>query len=138
MNEKIKRAKLIRIMGRFGLSPEDFESPDLPGSWFNMQLDTMIRFGRLQERVNYLLLVSSGFRTPKHNEKVGGTPGSSHLKGYAIDVLVSSQKRREEILREALQVGFFRFGVYSWGLHLDDDVNKQSITIWTEKQVIRI
>ena len=29
------------------------------------------------------MAINSGYRTPEHNEKVGGKPGSSHIKGLA-------------------------------------------------------
>lgn len=34
------------------------------------------------------IVIRSGYRCPKHNEKVGGAPKSQHLYGKAADIMV--------------------------------------------------
>ena len=45
-------------------------------------------FNPLRERWGKPLYVTSGYRTPEHNRKVGGRPQSQHLQGRAVDVTV--------------------------------------------------
>ena len=51
-------------------------------------------FNPLRERWGKPLYVTSGYRTPEHNRKVGGRPQSQHLQGRAVDVSVFSAKLR--------------------------------------------
>ena len=37
------------------------------------------------------LTIVSGYRCPKHNKKVGGKPGSDHLRGEAVDIRVNDK-----------------------------------------------
>ena len=45
-------------------------------------------FNPLRGRWGNPLHVTSGYRTPEHNRKVGGRPQSQHLQGRAVDVSV--------------------------------------------------
>lgn len=41
---------------------------------------------RWAKKLGVRVQISSGFRTPEENSRVGGVPGSMHLDGLAIDV----------------------------------------------------
>lgn len=41
------------------------------------------------------VVINSGYRTPKWNEKVGGTPNSYHCKGMAADIVVKGHSSLE-------------------------------------------
>lgn len=51
------------------------------------------------------LLVNSGFRSKKLNEKVGGSKKSAHQAGYAVDFVPSNNKKLEcfEAFKEYLK-----------------------------------
>jgi len=56
------------------------------------------------------LVLSSAFRTPEHNQSVGGATFSRHIYGDAVDVDVDQNRsdaniRAQEIFNEALDVG---------------------------------
>lgn len=48
------------------------------------------------------LIVSSGFRCPELNEKVGGSKNSGHKYGYAMDVVPANNKKMQffEFMKE--------------------------------------
>ncbi len=62
--------------------------------------------------------VTSGYRNPTHNSRVGGASASQHTKGLAFDVVVPIHKR-EKFYQAAKSSGFTAFG---WGntiVHID-------------------
>ena len=69
------------------------------------------------------LTITSGYRSPKHNKKVGGTKGSTHMSGKAVDISIAgmSDKDRERLVKELIKRGAKRVGMYSGntGLHVD-------------------
>ena len=73
------------------------------------------------------VIINSGHRTPEHNEAVGGTPKSSHLHGYAVDIKMPEDGWRPVV--EALRKrGVTRFGIYPNHIHFDIDPNKNDAT----------
>ena len=62
--------------------------------------------------------VNSAYRCPKHNEIVGGAPGSKHKEGTAFDISLNGLDRWE-LLRHSRKVGFKGFGFYKTFLHVD-------------------
>ena len=77
-------------------------------------------------------VVTSGLRTPKTNQDVGGSPTSSHLKGLACDISCSSSKEAFGIVETALRAGFRRIGIANDHIHLDVDPDKVQNVIWLE------
>lgn len=69
-------------------------------------------------------------RCSNHNKEVGGSPTSSHLKGYAVDIHVGSSSDRFLILEALMSVGFNRLGVYKTFIHCDKDNDKSQNVIW--------
>lgn len=67
------------------------------------------------------LNITSAFRTPEHNAKVGGAKNSQHTHGNAFDVDVSGmpQSERVDLIRQARASGFRGIGVYDNSLHFD-------------------
>lgn len=67
------------------------------------------------------LTVTSGYRDPTHNARVGGARGSQHMHGNALDIDVSGLSPQERIaLSDAAKAaGFQGFGFYDNSLHFD-------------------
>ena len=72
----------------------------------------------LRSRLGHPLSVSSVFRTPYHNAKVGGAPRSMHLFGLAADIQIVGEDKNL-ILELAKDLGFTGFGYYRTFLHVD-------------------
>jgi uncharacterized protein YcbK (DUF882 family) len=84
----------------------------------------------IEEDIGQKLIVTSGFRCPKHNKEVGGSATSSHLKGLAWDVAVDNSRLRYRVIQSALTRGITRIGVGKGFLHLDIDRAKDQRVIW--------
>jgi len=112
-------------------SHDEFDSPDELGSGKHMDHDLLVMIDRARALYGKPIVVTSGFRTETHNEKVGGVASSSHLKGLAIDVACVRSKDRFEMLTALLEVGFNRIGIASTFIHVDVDKNKSQNVIWT-------
>jgi uncharacterized protein YcbK (DUF882 family) len=76
------------------------------------------RMQALRERLGTPIIITSGYRTPAHNMKVGGSPKSQHLLGKAADIVVKGYTP-EQVAKAAKDVGFRGIGIYNTFTHLD-------------------
>lgn len=86
-------------------------------------------------------IVTSGFRSPEKNQSViGAVPDSSHLKGLAVDLLVSSSHDVWVMVAALNSVGITRIGIYvdkNWQpvhLHCDMDPEKVSQVVFVKPE----
>ena len=112
----------------FSLS--EFDSPDLPNSGKNMDINFIYKLEHAREIAGIPFKVTSGYRTKEHNAKVGGVPNSSHLIGVAADIAVDSGRERYIILNALIKAGFKRLGVAKTFIHCDTDESKPN-SVWT-------
>lgn len=92
---------------------------------------------KLQEAHNNLppsavMIISSGYRCPKHNAEVGGKETSSHLKGFAADIRADTPRERSFLIKALVEVGFTRIGIdFRRGMvHADVDPDKDQDVMW--------
>ena len=109
---------------------QHFDSPDLPNSYINMDVNFMDRIELIGHYLNKFLIVNSGYRTNARNKNVKGSPSSSHLRGFACDIHCTTSRDRFDIITTAKKVGINRIGVYKSHIHLDRDIHKTSNVIW--------
>ena len=81
------------------------------------------RLQKLRDRLGKPIIITSGYRTPEHNKKVGGAPNSQHLHGTAVDIKIYGMTPKQ-ILPHAEAVGFTGIGLYSGHIHVDVRKNK--------------
>ena len=110
----------------------EFESPDHPGSGFKMNYDFLEMMDQARELTGRAIRINSGYRTPQHNESVGGLTTSSHLIGCAADIACSTSTGRSELIAALIGVGFRRIGIAKNFIHVDNDPNKVD-AIWLYK-----
>jgi hypothetical protein len=90
-------------------SPEEMASRD-DGSLL-VDARAMDRLQSLRDALGAPMIITSAYRSPAHNARVGGAKGSLHLQGRAFDV---SMANHDPALFEAAarKAGFTGFGFY--------------------------
>ena len=99
------------------------------------------RLERLRRKLKMPMYVTSWFRTPELNAKVGGIPTSNHLKGLATDFHL------DVVITEKLAIKIMRMwkaicnndgvngeaGLYPWGMHLGSGVPIKGFKNWDSR-----
>jgi uncharacterized protein YcbK (DUF882 family) len=109
----------------------EFDSPDVQGSGQMMDKTLLEMLDEVRDKLDKPIRINSGFRTPTHNEAVGGAENSSHLKGLAVDIACNKSQDRFDLINCLLDVGFSRIGVGNTFIHADIDQDKTQGVIWT-------
>ena len=109
----------------------EFNSPDAPDSYEQMNVAFLNKLTKAREIASIGFKITSGYRTPEHNEKVGGVPNSSHTLGHAVDIYAPTSRQKYIIINSLLQAGFNRIGVAKNFIHVDDDPSKNEDVIFT-------
>lgn len=86
------------------------------------------RLQRMRDILDRPVRVSSGYRCPEHNSKVGGVVKSRHIEGIAFDVRCMPHERYE-MIKAAMEVGFTCVMVYPTWLHVDDRAGEPQLLI---------
>lgn len=71
--------------------------------------------------------ISSAYRNPTYNKRVGGVSNSQHLYGLAADITLNDNSKLEEAAKYAEKIGFTGIGLdnkYKMFIHLDTRSNK--------------
>tara|TARA_R110000851_G_scaffold268235_2_gene420930 strand:+ start:2989 stop:3351 length:363 start_codon:yes stop_codon:yes gene_type:complete len=109
---------------------EEFDSPDIQNSGRLMDVSFLEMLDEARDIAEVPFIISSGYRSPAYNEKVGGVSNSSHLKGLAADITCTESTERFIIINSLLLAGFNRIGVGKTFIHVDNDPDKTSDVIW--------
>jgi len=109
----------------------EFDSPDQVGSYEHMSVEFLNKLAQARKIAAISFKITSGYRSPAHNEKVGGVKGSSHTNGHAADIYAPTSRQKYLIINALLQAGFNRIGVAKNFIHVDDDPSKNEDVIWT-------
>ena len=109
----------------------EFDSPDRPGSGELMEHEVVQALDIARDIYGYPMRISSGFRSIEANRACGGSPKSSHLLGWAVDIAITNSRRRFLLLEALLDAGFNRIGVSEDFIHVDMDPNKTPNALWT-------
>lgn len=82
--------------------------------------DALNKLQALRDRLRKPLILTSAYRSPEHNRRVGGAKNSQHMQGIAFDVRMDNHDPHE-FEAAARAVGFTGFGYYvkSGFMHID-------------------
>lgn len=84
-----------------------------------MNADFLIKLDTCRHLCGFPFVVTSSWRSPEKNRRVGGSPGSMHLKGRAVDIRVSDGAQRWKVVQAAVSLGL-SVGIMQNAVHLDD------------------
>ena len=112
------------------LYPDEFESPDIPGSGDMMDYRFMQKLYEARKIADIPFIINSGWRSKEHNAKVGGKKDSSHRIGRAADIACGNSRHRGIILAALRMAGFNRIGIANTFIHVDDDPDKDAHVTW--------
>lgn len=90
-----------------------------------MNLEFLKRLDNARRVAGIPFVINSGFRCEDHNAEVGGSPTSSHMKGFAADIRAETSHQKYRINAGAIASGIQRIGVYKTFMHLDTDPDKR-------------
>lgn len=96
-----------------------------------MNRSFLYKLNQARKKADTSFVITSGYRCDAHNAAVGGVKGSSHTKGYAVDIRVTSGDKRYRVIKALLEAGFNRVGVSTNFIHVDNDPSKSANVIWT-------
>ena len=93
--------------------------------------DALDRLQALRDRLGKPLIITSAYRSPQHNKRVGGAKNSLHMQGIAFDVRMDNHDPHE-FESAARAVGFTGFGYYpkSGFMHIDTGPARSWGTRW--------
>lgn len=75
---------------------------------------------KIRDAIARPLIITSYYRSPQYNAKVGGSPNSRHLAGMAFDTTTwPSERGRFEMALIAGRYGFQGMGLYDTFTHYD-------------------
>ncbi|MDO7787882.1 YcbK family protein [Desulforamulus aquiferis] len=85
-----------------------------------ISMELISRLEKLRQYIGRPVIVSSGYRCPRHNQVVGGAVNSFHMKGLAADIYIVGYSA-EKLATVAEWFGFDGLGVYRQGnfIHVD-------------------
>ena len=85
----------------------------------------------LRDRLGKPLIITSAYRSPAHNKKVGGAKNSRHMQGDAFDIRMDNHDPHE-FEAAARAAGFTAFGYYpkSGFMHIDTGPARSWGTPW--------
>lgn len=119
----------IQIIRRCNIDPDQHLSDHFTWSEFlckcgkcdgqYLHIDLFPMLERLRKRIGgYPIGITSGYRCPAHNKRVGGARRSRHMQGDAVDC-GSRDVSHVSLARAAEEVGFTGIKVYANWVHLD-------------------
>lgn len=106
----------------------EFECPCCGRVEMDTQFLSMLQATR--SAVGLPFSVTSGYRCPRHNERIKGAQNSAHMRGMAADIMCYSSETRWKIINEAISAGFRRIGIGASFVHLDNDPSLPNPRIW--------
>lgn len=93
----------------------------------NINENLVFQLQKIRGIVKKPIIITSGYRCPAHNKKIGGSPKSQHLLGKAADIYVNGMSVRDlyEVVSIFYKNGINGIGVYPEQGFIHIDVREQ-------------
>ena len=116
---------MAKITKNFSL--EEFkckDGSDIPNSALLNIVELARNLEVLRNAINKPITITSGYRSPKYNAKIGGVKDSQHLRGTAADIKVAGMTPKEValVIEGLIESGKMKeggIGVYPTFTHYD-------------------
>jgi uncharacterized protein YcbK (DUF882 family) len=102
----------------------EFEYP------YKMDVQLLRRLDTARALAGIPFVITSDYRSEAHNEAVGGSPDSAHMKGLAVDLSCPDSHTRFIMIDGLRTAGFRRIGLGANFIHVDIDDSKPDQRIW--------
>jgi uncharacterized protein YcbK (DUF882 family) len=109
---------IIRLTPHFLLSEFLHDNTEIPPPWILENLYQLAnRLQAVRDMLNRPIVITSGYRSPQHNQQVGGVSHSLHLSGLAADIVIPGLPAPE--VQDILKHWSGGLGIYPTHTHLD-------------------
>jgi len=116
---------MAKLTNNFTL--EEFNSKcgrDIPNNVLPNILQLAKNLQVLRDAIGKSISITSGYRSPQHNKKIGGAKDSQHVKGLAADIKVSGMTPKEValVIEGLIEQGKMKqggIGIYPSWVHYD-------------------
>ena len=95
--------------------------------------DLCFKLDRAREFYGSPIIITSGYRSPEHNKKIGGAAKSAHIFGMAVDIRIPQDEFIQKKLAWALgSAGFRRLEICPKHFHVDvmNDESHPNPYVW--------
>ena len=96
-----------------------------------MNHDLLAKLDIARDMCGFPFKITSSWRSPEYNAKVGGKKSSAHLNGNACDLACENSTTRMYMIEALLTAGFNRIGVSNRFIHVDVDEELPQNVMWT-------
>ncbi|MEM9784871.1 MAG: D-Ala-D-Ala carboxypeptidase family metallohydrolase [Pseudomonadota bacterium] len=110
--------------------PSEFASPG--NGQINIDADLVNSLDAVRAEFGQPIRITSGYRDPKHNRRVGGAPASKHMEGIAADIDMTGMdyQTRYRLMTLLIQNGFRAFGTYDKHPNMLHADRREFATTW--------
>ena len=116
---------MAKLTNNFSL--QEFNSKcgrDIPNNVLPNILQLAKNLQVLRDAVGKSITITSGYRSPQHNKKIGGAKDSQHVKGLAADIKVAGMTPKEValVIEALIEQGKMKqggIGIYPSWVHYD-------------------
>ena len=116
---------MAKLTNNFTL--EEFNSKcgrDIPNNVLPNILQLAKNLQVLRDSIGKSISITSGYRSPQHNKKIGGAKDSQHVKGMAADIKVAGMTPKEValVIEGLIEQGKMKqggIGIYPSWVHYD-------------------